>query len=178
MEEPIPVFRGLGYPPPPVPPPPPAGRRAQVIGILHIIFAVLYLSCGGVGLLGLILASSLGTGIDAMAVALDSTNSAINILTFGALLFAGMMLLRRRAIGRRVTLVVAIVQAVLLLGLAVPSVMVSLSDTSLAPQDEAGQAGFMIGGVFGVCAALLVRMAYPIVAAIILWRKPEELGLH
>lgn len=177
MEEPIPVFRGLGYPPTPAPIPPQPSRRAQVIGILHLIFAVIYLSCGGIALLGLFLAPAIGSELAPTTVTLDSINSAVNTLISAALLFAGIMLLRRRAIGRQVTIVAAIVHAVLLLGLAVPSAIVATSDTSLSPQNAAERAGFMLGGVMGVCAALIVRMVYPVVAAVILWRKPEELEL-
>ena len=178
MEQPpIPAYPGPAYPP--GPPPPRIHPRVQTIGILNIIFGVLSLGCATIG--GISLAAFgeqtrdiFGTDLP---VYFDAYNAlCVNGLTFVILLAGGILLLRRRSLGRTLTLVagIAIPIMALLYGVAV---VVLFTAVDVPSRYRQALEQMRLATLAGACLGTVLRMAYPIVAAIIIGRKPEELGL-
>lgn len=100
----------------------------------------------------------------------------VNGLTFVILLVAGILLLRKRSLGRTLTLVAGIAIPILALvyGLAV---MVLFTAVDVPSRYRQALEQMRLVTLAGACLGTVVRMAYPIVAAIVIGRQPEELGL-
>jgi len=138
-------------------------RRPLVIGILHLVFAAIYL----------ILAVNATNALDDVNQLPSSlrgtfrTAGIIDILADGVvclgLLAAGVFLIQRRELGHRLTRIVA--------GIAIVSIVVLAIFILTAVSGADG--AFLIGGVIGIA----LRFAYPIIAARLLGPEPGALGL-
>ncbi|MDE3091782.1 MAG: hypothetical protein KGJ80_20610 [Chloroflexota bacterium] len=144
--------------------------RILIVGILNIVFSVIYLGCFALAIAvvpSLVETSRRVLGND--IVVLESVAGVIvNALIFLGLLFSGILLLRGSVWGRSLTLLSALVAIIFL----VFDGCLSLSVLGQFAGNPAAAAGFVFG--FG---GLLLRVAYPIVAAAVLFPSSRALGL-
>ncbi|HLF26662.1 MAG TPA: hypothetical protein VJG32_10020 [Anaerolineae bacterium] len=142
----------------------PQSRKPLIIGSLNLVFAAIYL------LLALNAANSMEDAVSQAPASYRSALRTTNFLDIAAdgigcvgLLIAGLLLLQKRAAGRTLTRTIArILTAAIVI---IPAYIV------IAFGGAAGS--ILIQVVFG----LLLRFAYPIIAARQLAPSPAELGL-
>jgi len=144
--------------------PQPQSRKIMILGILHLVFAALYLflainaSSNMEDFLSRVPSSYRGS----MRTA-NFLDIAIDSIGFVGLLIAGIMLLQKRAMGRTITRTLA---RVLTAG-----IVIILAYTLIVFGGEVGSDFITLG------LGLLVRFAYPLIAARQLAPSPEELGI-
>ena len=144
--------------------PQPQSRKIVIIGILNFVFAAFYL------FLAINAANNME---DLLSRAPSSYHSsirtanfldiAIDGIGFVGLLIAGIMLLQQRATGRTFMRTLALILTA--------AIVIILAYTLIAFGSDVGSNLITLG------LGLLVRFAYPLIAARLLAPSPEELGL-
>ena len=154
----------------PFEPPSRKDGRVQTIGILNIIFSIVYLGCFALSFA--VIPTVLETArrsVGNIVVLETIVGITVNGLIFLGLLPSGILLLRSKSLGRSLTRLAALVAIIFLVfdGCVTLSVMGQLS----------GYPGAATGLIVGL-GGLLVKVAYPIVAAAVLSPSPQDLGLQ
>ncbi|MGB2896332.1 MAG: hypothetical protein WBB65_09235 [Anaerolineales bacterium] len=144
--------------------PQPQSRKILIISILNLVFAAIYLY------LAINAANNMEDFVSRVPSSYRSSMRTANFLDiaidgigFIGLLIAGIMLLQKRATGRAFMRTLALI----LTG----TIIIILAYTLIAFGGELGSNIFVLG------LGLLVRFAYPLIAARLLAPSPEELGL-
>lgn len=144
--------------------------RVLVVGILNIVFSIVYLGCFALGFAVVpTVVETARQAVGDIAVLESIAGVATNGLIFLGLLSSGILLLRGSALGRSLTRLTALVAILFLVfdGCVTLSIMGRLSGYSEAT----------LGIIFGL-GGVLVRVAYPLVAAAVLSSSPQDLGLQ
>lgn len=176
-QQPPPTYPSYPYAPPP--PLPTTNPRVRTIGILNIVFAILHLGCSGIGGISLLTASEQARQVfgSDLPIYADGFNVlCVNGLAFALLLLAGIFLLQKRKVGRTLTLVAAIAIPVLALAYGI-AVVILFTAVDVPTRYRQALEQMRVATLGGACVGTVIRMIYPIVAAAVLGRKPEELGL-
>ncbi|MCK5054421.1 MAG: hypothetical protein KAR65_09085 [Anaerolineales bacterium] len=144
--------------------PQPQSRKILIIGILHLVFAAIYIYLAFNALLKMEdLLSQVPSSYRGSMRTANFLDIAIDGIGFVGLLIAGIMLLQKRAMGRTITRKLA--------PILVGGIVVIMAYTLIAFGDEVGSSIIVLG------LGLLVRFAYPLIAARQLAPSDEELGL-
>ena len=144
--------------------PQPRSRKIMILGILHLVFAAIYL------FLAINAANNMENFLSQVSSSYRSSVRTANFLDiaidgigFVGLLIAGIMLLQKRATGRTFTRTLALILTA--------AIVIILAYTLIAFGSDVGTNFITLG------LGLLVRFAYPLIAARLLAPSPEELGL-
>ncbi len=139
-------------------------RKPIVLGILHLVFAALYLFLASNAF------SNMEKFISRVPSSYRSAMRTTNFLDIAAdgigfigLLIAGILLLQRRALGRTITQTTSKV--------LIAAIVIIVAYTTIAFGSEAGLI------IITLYIGVLLRFAYPLIAARLLAPPPEELGL-
>jgi len=151
--------------------PPRQDQRPRVLGILNIVFGVIYVGCAGFGTLTLLSRAGQQLMRYRLAAAEGILTALYNGVTFLLLLIGGILLLQRFAAGRALTFISGAMAAIYLV------VDIALTVAFLRSGLPGGTAAT---GLLGASAFLgiPIRAAYPIVSALVLISRPENMDLH
>jgi len=147
-------------------------RRTRVIGILNIVFSVIYLGCLGLGIASAPELVEKGQQLfQSNVVVVESViGILVNGVSFLGLLFSGINLLQGRTLGRSLTFMTALLVIVFVV---LDGCLGFWMIGELASRRVGVYTDSIIGGMFGV----FLRAVYPCIAALVLLPSPNQLKL-
>jgi hypothetical protein len=136
------------------------------MGILNIVFSILYLGCTGLALaIAPTLISTARQVLQTDLVIIEAiAGVAVSGLTFLGLLISGILLLKGRASGRTLTQITA---AMVIVFVVLDAIFTFGFSNRIAAE-----------ALGGACFGAMLRVAYPLTSAIILSPSPYKLGLE